>query len=538
MLKTTLKAPKTNKITKAIIGGCQSAGEVAEAIGGFWGDGPIGGDERFIFSKLSKLLQQAEPSETEILAFTAMTTALMGKTLKSAKQNMFMNSSMMFMDFAVSAAKLLNLSWVYLGTERAWKFIFVSGDLFRIRPAIQAWRDAKTVEDRDAAARVISAIVKSIQEADGSLKGGVVMMILNRAGDLLNNSAANIFMMMATSDDRVNAATLTQEQAGQKLAPMQHDGAAMLEGLTTPVSAAMAEAKQLVVQTLDVANADSLEWLNVKTQFGSNHEKVVDALINGRFGFGSAAELNGCQNYLQNNITSKGAASWLKDFIATPISKVAPIIDEMREKLLSTDVVSDADAAEWVSGIKISKKLMNEYNEREGRDGAFIDDLKAVYKLAGGQLKTLKAIDLNRGRSFAHQAKKVIALNPRGGKKVLWHEVGHHFEYSNPDALKMATSYLTGRAGGDRTAIRPLNKFYYSNYSDDEVGITDALSSPYVGKVYAAKNSRDTHAAYATEVFSSAFEYLANSEAGAVSLLNDDQLLQLVCGFLKGVHGL
>ena len=538
MLKTTLKAPKTNKITKAIISGCQSAGEVAEAIGGFWGDAPAGGDERFIFKKLANLLRQRAPSETEITAFTAMTTALMGKTLKSAKQQMFMNSSLMYMDFAVAAANLVGINWSLIGSERVWKFIFVSGDLFRIRPAIQAWIDAKTTEDRDDAARVIVSLMTPVAEASTGYSQGIVGLVKGRAGDLLNNAFPNIYVMMTTSEERVNPATLTQEQADQKIATMQQDGASMLEAATKPASAAIDEAKQLVLKWLDVKNPDSLEWLNVKTMFGIEHEKVVDALINGRFGFGSATEHNGCQNFLQRHTTSKGASAWLKDFLSIPISKVTPAVDEMREKLTNSGTVSDADAAQWVSGIKVSKMLMQEYDAREGREGAFIADLQAVYKLAGGQIKTLKFIELDRGRSFANKAKKLISLNPRGGKKTLWHEVGHHFEYSNPDSLTIAKAFLTARVDGNRAAIRPLKRFYHSHYSDSEVGITDALSSPYVGKVYAAKNSRDTHAAYATEIFSSAFEYLANSESGAVSLLNDDQLLQLVCGFLKGVHGL
>ncbi|PLR29723.1 hypothetical protein CYR55_22645, partial [Chimaeribacter californicus] len=149
-----------------------------------------------------------------------------------------------------------------------------------------------------------------------------------------------------------------------------------------------------------------------------------------------------------------------------------------------------------------------------------------------------RRIDLNRTRSYAELAAQSISLNPRGGKRVLWHEVGHHFEFSNPNYLKMALAYLTEKAEGDRSAIAHLSRFYENtSFGKDEVAIVDSLSSPYVGKVYGLKNAKDIHNANATEIFSSGFEYLANNRSGAISLINGDGLLEFVTGILKEVHG-
>lgn len=533
MLKTTLKAPRADKITTGIIGACNSASEIAEAIHAFWGSSTPGSDEKFILNKLAKLSQQSEPSEDEINGFTGMTIALMGKSLKSAKKQMFMGSSMLFVPFVNEVGNTLGVSWFTLENERVWKFIFVSGDYFRIRPALIAWRNAKAVEERDAAALRMRAILGPLQESNLSLKGSVVTILTKRVGDLLNGRLVNIFQTTGVSTEQPNPLTITQEQADHKQPTTRLNGNALLNSLSQPAQATCDDAKQLVASYLDPKNTMSFEWLNIRTMFGDAAENVKDALVSGRVGFGPANSLNGCQNYLQR--ASSAASGWLKGMIKIPVDKVAPVIDEMRSKFLDASAVEDDAASEWVNGIKISKMLVDEYDAQAGKEGAFIQDLKDVFRLAGGKIKTLKVIELNRDRSFASQGKRLISLNPAGGKKTLWHEVGHHFEFTNPDYLKMALAYLSERVNGNNTAIKPLKYFFQSHYADSEIAIADALSSPYVGKIY---GSKDVKGAGSTEVFSSGFEYLAKSESGAVSLLNDDQLMQFVAGILKEVHGL
>lgn len=533
MLKTTLKAPKTDKKTKGIIGACDSASEVAQAISAFWGSGVPGSDEKFIINKLSALLQQSEPSEDAITAFTNMTTALMGKTINSAQKDMFGNSSLLFLQFAQPAGALMNLSWMDLQNPKVWKFIFVTGDIFRIRPAIKVWKAATTPEEKDAAALRIRKIVSPLQEADNSLKNGVVTLLTYRIADLLDGALVNIYRMMTLSTEQPYAETINQNDADASMPAVKSDGVALLDGLRKSASDAVSEAKQFMSGWLD----DVLEKINLRNAFGDTAPQVKDALINGRFGYGSYQNKDGCQNYL-NGLISKSAREQLKDYISFATQKVEPVIDEVREKFVAASAVSDDEAAEWVKGIKISKVLIDEYDVRYGKNGQFIRDLKDVYRLAGGRIRTLKLIELNRDRSYAQQSKKVVSLNPRGGKPVLWHEVGHHFEYSNPDYHKMALAFLTERAGGQRDAIAPINRFYRNNYSASEVAITDNFSSPYVGKVYGSNNTRDIHDSRATEIFSSAFEYLASNRSGATSLLNGDELLQFACGILKKVHSL
>lgn len=533
MLKTTLKAPKTDKKTKGIIGACDSASEIAQALHAFWGSGVPGADEKFILNKLSALLQQAEPSEEAITKFITMTTALMGKTLSTAFKDMFGSSSLLFLQFTKPAGELMNLSWMNIQNPKVWKFIFVTGDMFRIRPAIKAWKDAVSPQDKDAAAQRLREIIGPLQEANGSLKGSVVTLLTNRVGDLLNGSLVNIFSMMALSTEQPRAATIDQSKADAMMPDVKNAGAALLDGLSNPASAAVSETKQFMANWLD----DVLEKMNLRNAFGDAAPQIKDALVNGRFGYGSYQTKNGCQNH-NERLTERFPREQLKEYISHAVKKVEPVIEELRGKFLEAAAISDADASEWVAGLKISKSLMNEYDAFYASEGQFIRDLKDVYRLAGGRLPTLTAIELNRDRSYASLSKKVVSLNPRGGKPVLWHEVGHHFEYSNPDYHKMALAFLTERAGGKRDAIAPLRQFYRNTYSVSEVAVTDNFSSPYVGKVYGATNTRDVHDSRATEIFSSAFEYLARNKSGATSLLNGDELLQFACGILKEVHSL
>ncbi|WP_147200797.1 hypothetical protein [Pantoea sp. CCBC3-3-1] len=534
MLKTTLKTPKTDKITLSIIGVCKSPKEIAEAIDAFWGEGAPGADENFILKKFATLLQQESPGEQDINAFTKMTTALMGKTLKSAKETMFAGHAVMFIQFARPAADALGISSLYLSDPKVWKFCFVSGDVFRLRGALKSWNESTTAEQKDAAALTLRSIISPLQESDGRLKGGAFQILYHRFLDLLGGQIGNIFAMLNLSTEKPFPTTIQQDEADKFFRDVKAAGASVLTSLSQPADAMISAAKDLADSMLDQQNKDSLEWLNIRTFFGAEADKVKQALINGRLGFGNPARKDGCQNFI--NSGPSGGASWLKDFMQHPISKVEPVIEELRGKMLNASAIDDSQADQWVAGIKVSKPLVTEYDLRAGKDGQFTRDLKDVFRLAGGRIRTLTTIDLNRGRSFASMSTKSISLNPRGGKAVLWHEVGHHFEYSNPDYLKLALAFLTERAGGNRQAIAPLNRFYTNNYADSEVAIVDNFSSPYVGKIYGPNSSKDVHSSVATEVFSSGFEYLAINSRGATSLLNGDELIEFVTGILKGVH--
>lgn len=526
MLKNTLKIPKTDKKTAAIVLPCKSADEIANAILDFWAPGRVRGSEtKFILQKLSSLCQQADPSDSEIKNFTNLVSAVLGKTVKSARAWLGYDE----LPFMNQVGNITNVSSLVLSDPKVWRFLFVSGDFFRLRRTVLAWRNSTSTTEKDDIALSLRAILYPIMHDKTRFKFAAISAVLSRVGDLLDNKIANIYPMLRVSSEEPNKLTLTTEQAAETYQQRKSAGTDVLDLLA--VSSKVQEAKLEVSALLDKDNPNSFEWLNVKTMFGDRAEAVRNALLKGKFGFGSPKGDDGCANFINSGPTS--GARWLRSIIQQSIQQVVPRVEEITRHFLDSSVIDEEKAEEWFAGIKISKVLMQEYDFLNGA-GSFKRDLKEVYKLSGGNIQTLTTIDLLRGRSFASMQTRSISLNPRGGRRTLWHEVGHHFEFSNPNYLALARAFLADRTNGDASAVAPLNQFYdHGNYGSNEIAITDNLSSPYIGKIYGSSN---ISSASCTEVFSSGFEYLAENRTGAISLVNGDGLIEFVAGVLKEVH--
>ncbi|MCQ6311675.1 hypothetical protein ACIEGK_27820 [Citrobacter freundii] len=527
MLKTTLKAPKTDKKTKVIIGMCNSVDDLSAAILSFWDREAVSGSSySFILDRLSALSLKTTASESDITAFTNLASAVLGKTFTAAKKELGYGKSI----FLTKAGEITRVHPLAIENQKIWRFMFVTGDFFRVRSVALEWKSAKSPEERDAAALRMREMLYPIMVDNIKFKFPAISAVMSRIGDLLNDQMFNIFQMLRVGTEEPASQTLTSESASDAYQQRKTTGADFLRSMSIP--GRIEEAKAEIANMLDSKNPESLEWINVRNLFGERAEAVRTALLSGKFGFGSPGEQDGCANFI-NSGPSHGA-EWLKDVIQTSIQKVIPQVEQIREELLNDAEITDEQAEEWIAGIKVSRALISEYDIYSGAEGSFLRDLKAVFKLARGRIRTLKNIDILRGRSFANIQKKQIALNPRGGKRALWHEVGHHFEFSNPDYLLMARAYLAERTNGENAAVASLNRFYRNGvYGDKEVAIADHLSSPYIGKIYGGYHI-DT--ATFTEVFSSGFEYLAQPNSGAISLVNSDGLIEFVTGVLKEGH--
>lgn len=527
MLKNTLTPPKTDKKTQLIISACHSIEDLSSAVLSFWGSAPKSGAQfTFILDRLSKLNQQKDAAETDIATFTALASAVVGKTFSGAKKEWGYRIA----DFVTPASDITHVHPLAIENQKIWRFMFVTGDYFRLRAGIQAWKLAKDQEERNRAALALREMLYPIMVDNAKFKFPSISAVMSCVGDLLESQMINIFPMLRISTEEPLERTLTNENASDAYQQRKKTGISFINSLSLPDR--IEAAKTEVAKLLDSKNPDSLEWLNVRNLFGERAEAVREALLNGKFGFGSHGSQDGCANFI--NSGPAHGAEWLKSVIQRSIKQVVPQVEQLRDSLLSSTDIEDEQAEEWVSGIKISKTLMNEYDAYNGGPGTFKEDLKGVFKLARGRINTLTSIDILRGRSFASAHTKSISLNPRGGKRTLWHEVGHHFEFTNPDFLMMARAYLAERADGNNTAVASLNRFYRNGaYGANEIAITDNLSSPYIGKIY---GSTKIDGSVCTEVFSSGFEYFATPNSGAISLVNSDGLIEFVAGVLKEVH--
>lgn len=527
MLKTTLKAPKTDKKTKAIISTCSNVDDLSEAILSFWDREAVSGsDFRFIVNRFSDLCTKTNASDSDINTFTTLASAVLGKTYAAAKKVLGIDKY----DFLKAIGEAAKVHPLAIENQKIWRFIFVSGDFFRLRSAVLGWKHASDSGEKDAAAQILRDILYPIMIDNVKFKFPAISAVNSRVEDLLDGSMINIFRMMAVSTEEPNKLTLTSDKAPEAYQRTKVAGTELLQSMSLPDR--IEEAKADVASMLDSKNGTSLEWVNVRNLYGERADAVRTALLSGKFGFGSPGAKDGCANFI--NTGPSHSAEWLKDVIQSSIKKVIPQVELLGQELLNVSEVDDAQSEEWIAGIKISSALINEYDVYSGAEGSFKRDLKEVFKLARGRIRTLKTINILRGRSFANRGDKSISLNPRGGKKTLWHEVGHHFEYSNPDYLMMARVYLAERTQGNNNAIAKLNGFYENGvYGDQEIAIADNLSSPYIGKIYGGTT---INSATFTEVFSSGFEYLAQPHSGAISLVNNDGLIEFVAGVLKEAH--
>lgn len=323
-----------------------------------------------------------------------------------------------------------------------------------------------------------------------------------------------------------NELKLSPEEAKLVHEKIIHAGKAMMPDIDKALEVDRATIRNTAMTT------EFKEKLSKTGLYESYAERIVTALKNSRMGYGSCKG-DGYQQVL-NSVFGivRGDISALITQLLEPTRQRLNIVVT---KLTDMSPATQADAEMWISGIKISKTLINRYDGNYGL-GAFKADLIWAYRLAGGRISTLKEIKLkSSGRSSAN-ASGTISLHPQSPRATLAHELGHHFEFSNPKLLEVVKVFLDSRKMNDgRTPLIRLSDATGNNgFRKDEIAILDSLSSPYIGKIYA--NTGRVENINASEVFSSAFEYLFNQHDGAASMLNSDGLMEFAIGAIKGVY--
>jgi len=194
--------------------------------------------------------------------------------------------------------------------------------------------------------------------------------------------------------------------------------------------------------------------------------------------------------------------------------------------LIANSAITDEQAEEWLNGIEISKAALKSFDARFGK-GAIQQELKKIYRLSNGTLKTLKSINFKaRQRAFARMSTGEVMLSDSDDLSVLWHEVGHHFEFSNPDRLEKARQYLRKRMGEQE-------QYTIIEGTKDERAIRDSLSETYIGRVYGDKTINGTDS---TEVFSMAFQCVLDTNYCGNSIMNNDELMDFFLGEIGKVH--
>jgi hypothetical protein len=188
----------------------------------------------------------------------------------------------------------------------------------------------------------------------------------------------------------------------------------------------------------------------------------------------------------------------------------------------------DEQHAEILSAIKAHHKMSDfdikeftDMTEIKFDDHKLVANVQAYHKdfvaLTGGKgHESLAYFEEAGGR--AHASLYDQSINIGGGtKRTIFHELGHHVEYNNPNFNEAAIAFRTERATSKVPEKLSEITGRKGDFRDDEVALKGKYSSPYIGKVY------DTHPLYEnytgrrgfapTEVISVGFENFDSPKA-------------------------
>jgi hypothetical protein len=100
----------------------------------------------------------------------------------------------------------------------------------------------------------------------------------------------------------------------------------------------------------------------------------------------------------------------------------------------------------------------------------------------GGGSKTLKKLVKTIDRANASNFGGEINVGANPDEKMMFHEMGHHLEFSDPQVNAAASIWRDRRATGDRVKLSTFAGM--GHYDDHEFAVPDHFISPYVGKTY------------------------------------------------------
>jgi hypothetical protein len=187
---------------------------------------------------------------------------------------------------------------------------------------------------------------------------------------------------------------------------------------------------------------------------------------------------------------------------ATPSSGV---MEAVCEQIIKQQGISDQQARRMATSAERDKEHPVEKGFPRGYSlRRLYQNLATFHQLTGGSTTTLKVLRHDRDRAYADSSDGSLNVGtsdtPMECRRVIFHEAGHHFEFSNPAIAEAAKNWIKSRASGEIKSMSVLTGS--DSYNSNEKGYPDKFIHPYVGKVY-----NDS----ATEVISMGLELFAHS---------------------------
>lgn len=346
---------------------------------------------------------------------------------------------------------------------------------------------------------------------------------------------------------------LTPDQAlGEKL-ELEHAGREMLESVTEIHKTFTEKKTDIVVQNRG--------YLREAMEKSGGKEAVTAALSDIR-GYSELADLlNGTDDDLRDNRLlmlvsrfERGVTEDIKQKLpalseamnevankfksintagfTSPDATAAPgTIAHMLGNLIEQSKVTKEEGDSFAAGVALKKGDQNIADEAFGK-GELQRQLSMIYRLAGGRITTLKSIKMSTTagtRAHANVGTGSIVLSAFNGLDVLWHEMGHHLEYSDPDLFATAKALIRQKRK-DETLLT-----LESSPSKPEYAFNCGFSEPYIGRSYNASNYADLDGVRATEVVSMALQNLVCINQSVRSLSEGDTIIETLLGHIKKV---
>lgn len=424
---------------------------------------------------------------------------------------------------------LSGIGMQYVRDQKLWSLLITNGTYWQ---AVDPLKRFVAVYGTSKDDQELPGLARLILRAFSPFAGGAIPRVMAVAGisdpqtmwNTVNDYAAMIGGKATLAGEDAAKAMATDSQAGKELLGSL-DLQPHFDGLTAAMkniasNASGEEIKQYANLRL-VNNISNFCTSNIVNGEGLNSDNMSSLLDIMQSIFVAIPA-----DFDQTPETQKAVQAFYDEFNALK-SKVSDSTKKAFDTLISSSSVTDEQATKWVQGISLPAKLKKMYQNSNGESEAE-ESLRNIFKLSGGSLGSLSAFEIKKGaRANAQVGVGKVILSDDNKIDVLWHEVGHHIEFSNPNLLAKAKAFLRTRAGED-----PGYKVMRVYKGRSEVAVVGGLSHEYIGRVYGDKTIDGTDA---TEIFSMALQMYHNEDYLLRSVLNNDGLLEFVLGALKGL---
>lgn len=244
------------------------------------------------------------------------------------------------------------------------------------------------------------------------------------------------------------------------------------------------------------------------------------------------------------NVAIVGEVMALADLFRSSASYPPMLVNEIHSKVKAAMEVatgiSEEQAEEWARGIKIDDGMEDQVEKDNiGRKGFNLRKaIATVYRVANGNLGSLKEVAHTSGvRAYTNKNGAIVVDGNGDAEHVIFHEAGHHIEYSSPYLLERGKAFLKMKAGERVTYINNGSR------GDAEYIVSTGMSDAYMSKIYMEKSLSKISSKMlskppvlskcrSTELFSMAMQCYADPEQTVKSLLNKDGLIEFFLGCL------